>query len=132
MGVNQSEFKATQTTLIQGFAVPNYTKNYDLISQTQTKTSGLGVIPKIRMTYALSENLGLWVEANYLLGPTVKNSITTFKPNTQPNSPPPSSYSIGQMDDGTYTTEVNETKYNAVGVNFGVVLGLGKPKQCLR
>jgi hypothetical protein len=126
LGVTQSEFKATQTVVMNGFAVENYTKSYDLISQTQTKTSGLGVTPKIRMTYALSDNLGLWVEANYLLGPTVKNSITTFKP--EPAANQLGAYTIQQMNVGTYTTEINETKHNAVGFNFGVVLGLGAGK----
>jgi hypothetical protein len=129
LGVTQSEFKATETVIMNGGAVPNYTKSYDLISQTQTKTSGLGVIPKIRMTYALSENLGLWLEGNYLLGPTVKNSITKFKP--EPIANAQGAYTIQQMEVGTYTTEINETKYNAVGVNFGIVFGLGRPKQCL-
>ncbi|CAN1548546.1 hypothetical protein MCEGE10_02069 [Flavobacteriaceae bacterium] len=123
LGVTQSEFKATQTVVMNGDAGPNYTKSYDLISQTQTKTSGLGFIPKIRMTYALTENLGLWVEGNYLLGPTVKNSITTFKPEPVANAQ--GAYNIEQMEVGTYTTEINETKHNAVGVNFGIVFGFG-------
>jgi hypothetical protein len=124
LGVTQSEFKATQTVVMNGFAVENYTKSYDLISQTQTQTSGMGVIPKIRMTYALSDNLGIWVEGNYLLGPMVKNSITTFKP--EPAANQLGAYTIQQMNVGTYTTEVNETKHNAVGFNFGIVLGFGK------
>ncbi len=125
LGVAQSDFKATQTTLIQGFALPNYTKTYDLISQTETKTSGLGFIPKARLTYMVTNTFGLWAEASYLLGPTVKNSVTTFKPKSDPTLPPPNSYSVSQMDAGTYSTVVTESKYNAVGFNFGVVFGFG-------
>lgn len=127
LGVTQSNFKATQTVLMQGFALPNYTRTYDLISQTETKTSGLGIIPKARLSYMISKNIGIWAEASYLLGPTVNSEITTFEPNTQPNSPPPSSYSIGQMDDGTYTRVTNESKYNSIGFGFGLVYSFGKP-----
>ncbi len=121
LNVTQNNFKATQTVLMQGFALPNYTKTYDLISQTETKTSGLGIIPKARLSYMISRNIGLWAEASYLLGPTVKNNVTTFKPQSDPTLPPPSSYTIGQMDAGTYKTVVNESKYNALGFNAGLV-----------
>lgn len=123
LGVTQSDFKATQTTLMQGFALPNYTRKYDLISQTETKTSGLGFIPKARLTYMISKNIGVWAEASYLLGPTVKSEITTFKPQSDPTLPPPNSYSVGQMDAGKYTTVTNESKYNALGFGFGIVYG---------
>jgi hypothetical protein len=68
LGVTQSDFKATQTTLISGGAVPNYTKTYDLMTQTETKTSGLGFIPKARLTYMISKTIGIWAEANYTMG----------------------------------------------------------------
>ncbi|MBC7652270.1 MAG: hypothetical protein H7101_11025 [Deinococcales bacterium] len=123
LGVSQSEFKATQTTLMQGFALPNYTKSYDLISQTETNTNGLGFIPKARLTYMINKNIGIWAEASYLLGPTVKNSVTTFTPQGQPNTQ--GAYTIQQMDAGNYNTVVNETKYNAFGFNLGVAFGFG-------
>ena len=124
LNVTQSDFKATQTTLMQGFTLPNYTRTYDLISQSQTKTSGLGIIPKARLSYMFSKSIGIWAEANYLLGPTVKNSITTFKPEGQPNQQ--GSYTIQQMNVGTYTTTVNETKNNALGFAGGLVYSFGK------
>ena len=124
LNVTQSDFKVTQTTLMQGFALPNYTRMYDLISQSQTKTTGLGIIPKARLSYMFSKNIGVWAEANYLLGPTVKNSITTFKPEGQPNQQ--GSYTIQQMNVGTYTTTVNETKNNALGFAGGLVYSFGK------
>ena len=123
LGVSQSKFKATQTTLMQGFALPNYTKSYDLISQTETKTNGLGFIPKARLTYMINKNIGIWAEASYLLGPTVKNSLTTFTPQGQPNAQ--GAYTIQQMDAGNYTTVVNESKYSTVGLNMGLAFGFG-------
>lgn len=122
LGVTQSEFKAVQTTTLNG-AAGSTSKNYTLISQTETNTNGLGFIPKARLTYMITNKIGLWAEASYLLGPTVKNSITTFKP--EPNTVIGGSYSIQQMDRGTYTTEVKETKHNVLGYNFGVVFSIG-------
>jgi hypothetical protein len=124
LGVTQSEFKATQTVELDNIAVPGTRfKSYDLISQTQTKTSGMGFIPKARMTYMISNKIGVWAEASYLLGPTIKNSITTFKPEPAANAQ--GFYTEQQMNTGTYTTEINETKHNAVGFNFGIVFGFG-------
>ena len=124
LGVTQSDFKATQTTLMNGLAVPNYTKTYDLISQSQTKTSGLGMIPKVRLTYMFNDKFGIWAEANYLLGPATKNEITTFKPEGQADVR--GAYSIQQMDNGKPTTVSSESKYNALGFAGGLVYSFGK------
>ena len=124
LGVTQSDFKATQTTLMNGLAVPNYTKTYDLISQSQTKTSGLGMIPKVRLTYMFNDKFGIWAEGNYLLGPTTKNEITTFKPEGQADVR--GAYSIQQMDNGKPTTVSSESKYNALGFAGGLVYSFGK------
>ncbi|MBX9806184.1 MAG: hypothetical protein K2X95_00125 [Flavobacteriaceae bacterium] len=127
LGVTQSEFKATQTTLISGGAVPNYTKTYDLMTQTETKTSGLGFIPKARLTYMISKTIGVWAEANYTMGSTAKNSISIFAPQGEPSSQ--GVYSVAQMDAGTYKTVVGDTKYNAVGFSFGVVFSFGNQER---
>lgn len=124
LGVTQSEFKSTQTTLISGGAVPNYTKTYDLMTQTETKTSGLGFIPKARLTYMISNTFGIWAEANYSMGTTIKNSTRTFAP--QGESSTQTVYSVAQMDAGTYKTVEGNTKYKAVGFNFGIVYSFRK------
>lgn len=123
LGVTQSDFKATQTTLISGGAVPDYTKTYALISQTETKTSGFGFIPKARLTYMISKTIGIWAEASYLFGPTVKNSVNTFTPKS--DSSTQTTYSVAQMDAGAYKTVIGDAKYNTVGFNFGIVFGFG-------
>lgn len=126
LGVTHSDFKATQTTLISGGPIPNYTKTYDLISQTKTKTSGLGFIPKARLTYMISKTIGVWAEASYMLGPTTKNNVTTFKPQSDPTLPPPSLYTIQQMTAGTYTTVSNDRKFNDQwSGSFGVTMSIG-------
>jgi hypothetical protein len=122
MGISQSEFKATLTTVFDG-PVGVISKNYTLISQTETQTNGLGFIPKVRLTYMITPKIGIWADASYLLGPTVKNSISTFMPQGEPNSK--GVYSASQMDAGTYKTVVGKTRYNAVGFNLGIVFGFG-------
>lgn len=129
LGVTQSEFKATQSTLIQGFALPNYTRKYDLISQTETKTNGLGFIPKARLTYMFTNKFGLWAEASYLLGPSQKSAVSTFKPQGVANNQ--GAYTVQQMNAGTYVTANNQSKYNSLGYSFGLSFGFGgnnKPK----
>ena len=123
VGLSNNEFTATQTTLMQGFVLPNYTRKYDLISQTETKTSGLGFIPKARVSYMFTPKFGLWAEASYLLGPTQENKTISFKPQGQPNAQ--GAYTIDQMDAGTYSTTTSESKYNTIGYNFGLSYGFG-------
>ena len=115
----QSESKVTQTTLISGGAMSNYTKTNDLVRQTETKTSGLAFVPKAILAYMISNTIGIWAEANYIVGPTSKNSTSTFAPQGEFSTQ--TTYSIAQIDAGTYKTVVADAKYSAVGFNFGIV-----------
>lgn len=121
LSVTQSEFKATQTTLISGGPVPDYTKTYILSSQTETKTSGLGFIPKARLTYMISKTIGVWAEANYTMGSTAKGKSGVITPPSLPDNF--KIYSVPQMDAAPYTTVSSDRKYNAVGFGFGIVYG---------
>jgi hypothetical protein len=125
-GLSQNEFKATETITIQNIAPPHslVTKTYDLVSQTETKTSGLGLLPKARFSYMVTNNIGIWGEASYMMGPTITNNLTIFKPQSIPNA---QGYYLQQrMDAGTYTSTMSETKYNALGFGFGLSMNLGK------
>ena len=61
----------------------------------------------------------VWAEANYIVGPTSKNSTSTFAPQGEFSTQ--TTYSIAQIDAGTYKTVVADAKYSAVGFNFGIV-----------
>jgi hypothetical protein len=122
-GSKQNESKATQTTLISGGAMADYTKTYVLVSQNETKISGVGFIPKARVTYMINSTIGVWTEVNYLIGQTAKNNTSTFEPKR--DSDTQTVYSVAQMDAGTYTTASSDSKYSALGLNFGVVWGFG-------
>lgn len=122
-GTKQNESNATQTTLISGGAVADYNKTYVLISQNETKISGVGFVPKARLTYMITANIGVWTEINYLMGQTAKNNTSTFEPKR--DSDTQTVFSVAQMDAGTFTTISSDAKYNALGLNFGVVFGFG-------
>lgn len=122
-GSKQNESKATQTTLISGGAMADYTKTYVLVSQNEIKISGVGFIPKARLTYMITTKIGVWTEINYLMGQTAKNNTSTFEPKR--DSDTQTVFSVAQMDAGTYNTISSSAKYSALGFNFGVVLGFG-------
>nr|WP_309757253.1 hypothetical protein [Flavobacterium sp.] len=122
-GTKQNESNATQTTLISGGAVADYNKTYVLISQNETKISGVGFVPKARLTYMITANIGVWTEINYLMGQTAKNNTSTFEPKR--DSDTQTVFSVAQMDAGTFATTSSDAKYNALGLNFGVVFGFG-------
>jgi hypothetical protein len=125
LGVTQSEFAAVQTTTFD--PVFGGIKNLNLLSQTETKTSGLALIPKVRLLYMFNHSFGLWAEANYVFGPTVKNTLNTFNPEGFANAT--GQYNQQQINNGKITTVENESKYTTLGLNFGLVFGFGSNKQ---
>ena len=129
LGLSQDEFKATQTVTTQD-VLPPYTittKTYDLLIQTESRTNGLGFIPKARISYMITNKIGFWAEASYLIGPKVINSISTFTP--EPLADSSGAYSLQQMNYGTYSTEIKENRFNSLSFNFGVVFSFDTPHQ---
>jgi len=100
---------------------------YTLLAQKESKTSGLGILPKLRMTYNITPRIGIWLEGNYTMGPKIKTEVTTFTP--EPSAGVDGTYTLSKFENGKYTTSKRETSYSAVGVNGGIVFSLGKPKE---
>jgi len=125
LGLSQDEFIATQTVTTQAVSPPytTTTKTYDLLIQTESRSMGLGFIPKARISYMITNKIGLWAEASYLIGPNIKNSIRTFTP--EPLADSSGAYTLQQMNYGTYSTEIKKNRFNSLGFNFGVVFSIG-------
>ncbi len=117
MKMTNKGFSAVQTTNLDGNPY-----NFTLLSKTETKTSGLALIPKVRLNYMFTKKIGMWVETNYTLGPTVKSNITTLLPEPEPDEN--GQYNIEQMTNGTTKTEIRETKFSSFGVHVGVVFSI--------
>lgn len=120
---SQSDFKATQIVELAG-PIGSIFKSYDLLIKSETKVKGFGVCPKFRFTYMFSNKIGMWAEASYLIGPSIKNSIITFQPNSTPDSS--GAYTVQNMDLGTYKTEMNQNRFKSIGLKIGVVYNFGK------
>lgn len=116
MSLTQNQFSAVQTTSYNGS-----TYNYSLLSQTKTKTSGLALTPQVKFQYFFNNLIGIYIGANYTMGPTIKNTVSTFTPEGNANAN--GQYTITQMNNGTNNSQLRETKYNAVGVQFGILVG---------
>jgi hypothetical protein len=56
------------------------------------------------------------------MGPSIKTESTRFM--LDPTIPS-DSYNLGHFQEGQYVTTKTETKYSAVGINGGIVIGLG-------
>lgn len=125
LGLSQDEFIATQTVTTQAVSPPytTTTKTYDLLIQTESRSMGLGFIPKARISYMITNKIGFWAEASYLIGPNIINSISTFTP--EPLADSTGAYTLQQMNFGTYSTEIKKNRFNSLGFNFGVVFSLG-------
>lgn len=120
LSTTHKSFSVTETVYYNGSAY-----NYDLLSQKESKTSGLGILPKLRMTYNITPRIGIWLEGNYTMGPKIKTETTRF---VLDPTIPSDSYNLGHFAEGQYITTKKETSYSAVGVNGGIVVSLGKPK----
>lgn len=121
LNITHKEFAVSETIYPQGNQF-----TYDLLTQKESKTSGLGVLPKLRMTYNISPRIGIWVEGNYTMGPKINTEVTTFAP--EPSAGVDGTYTLSQFENGTYSTSKRETSYRAIGVSGGIVVSLGKPK----
>ncbi|MCZ4242723.1 hypothetical protein [Pedobacter punctiformis] len=124
INIKQKAFSVTQSSSVNG-----KTYDYNLYSQTETKTNGFAFIPKLRLSY-FPGRLGLFVEGNYTIGPAITNAATTFKPQGTSNTQ--GFYNIDQMLTGTNTTATKITKYNAIGINGGLMLAIGGEKNTAR
>ncbi|MSP69301.1 MAG: hypothetical protein EXR20_03440 [Bacteroidetes bacterium] len=118
---------ATQTTLIatQGTIVDTIEYNHVLFSGKVSMISGLAMIPKVRMSYMFSRNIGLWVEANYIFGPTTESIITKLIPKPEPNSN--GEYDIEQLNNGNTITDGKRIKFNSIGLGIGLVFTFDTP-----
>lgn len=118
LNVKQQAFAIAQSNSVNG-----QNRDFNLYTQAETKTSGFAFIPKLRLAY-FPGKLGFFVEGNYIIGPSIKNETTTFKP--QGVADAKGFYSIDQMLTGSNVATVTTTKYNSLGFNFGISLALGK------
>lgn len=117
----ESQFTAVQTSSVNG-----QTRSFETSKRVISKTDGLGVIPKLRLSY-FPGRIGFFVEGSYLAGPNVKSSTTVFKPNGVPNSE--GFYSIDQMMAGKYETVDTKNRFNALGLNVGIIFSILSKKE---
>lgn len=121
------------TNTLEGYSVTqNYqssgtTGNVVLYSQPETKTSGLGIIPRLRMQYFFSKNIGIWLEGNYHIPPKNTATTSTFIPNGTTNQG--GEYSIDQIMMGTVRNDEVSVNNSGIGFGGGIVIGIGKQTQ---
>lgn len=114
--LNQKAFAVTQNSSVNG-----QSKDYNLYNQAETKTSGLAFIPKVQFRYRFGRDsrFSIYTEANYTLGPDIKNETISFKPNGTAD-PKTGAYNIDQMLSGTNIALMKSNGFKALGVNAGI------------
>ncbi len=117
MSMEQKAFAVTETVQLNTVNYP-----FDLLTQKATKTNGLGIIPKVRLSYNITPNIGIWVEGSYTMGPKKATESTRFVLDPTISS---DQYNLGHFQDGQYITTKTDTKYSAMGLSGGIVISLG-------
>lgn len=99
-------------------------KSFSLYSQPEIKSSGLGIIPRLRFQYFFSKNIGIWLEGNYSLLPKINTTSSTFSPNGNPIQN--GQYNIDQILTGTQNPKEVAINNSGIGFGGGVVILFGK------
>ncbi|MDX1935461.1 MAG: hypothetical protein SFU21_00005 [Flavihumibacter sp.] len=100
-------------------------KEYGLLNQSLLKANGLLLMPNLRISHFFGK-LGIWGEAQYLIGPQIKSTATKFVPQGSANQN--GNYTLTQMELGNIVPVVREIpKYQSLGLNVGVSISVGKP-----
>lgn len=77
--------KGNESSTVQTSNVNGQTRSFETFKSSTSNTDGLGVIPKLRLSY-FPGRLGFFVEGSYIAGPNVHSTTKTFIPNGSPNS----------------------------------------------
>ncbi|KIA90677.1 hypothetical protein [Kaistella jeonii] len=118
--MTQKEVSAVQTTQVNG-----QTKEYNLWTLPETKTTGLAITPKVRLRYMFTNSLGIFADAAYIFGPKINTQISILKPLGNPNQA--GQYEQQQLDLGTTVkSDVKSTSYNALSLNVGFSFDFGR------
>jgi hypothetical protein len=124
LSMTQKEKSFVQTTEYNGQSY-----EFNLATLPETKTTGFAVTPKLRLHYMISDRFGLFADASYTTGPKIETTVSKLIPNGNPLIDI-GSYNLQQLQTGTMVKgETKSTTYNAMGFNFGVVIGLGNRKE---
>lgn len=115
--INQKAFTVTQTSAVNGAS-----QSWDLIKRSETKASGLGIVPKLRLFYMIG-TIGVWIEGAYTVASKTNAVSTVYHP--EGNAHQDGTYDLGQMNFPSYTVSDVSRRYKAFGINGGIVIGLG-------
>lgn len=118
--------KLESYSINQNYDFGGATKSFSLYSQPEIKTSGLGIIPRLRFQYFFTKNIGIWLEGNYAMLPDIKTTNSTFVPNGSIGQG--NEYNIDQILTGTTKTEEIKVKNSGIGFGGGIVIELGSNK----
>ena len=119
--VNQ---KLDAYSVMQNYNSGGTSKSISLYSQPEIKTSGLGIIPRIRFQYFFSKNIGVWLEGNYAVLPKINTTTSTFTPNGNPVQN--GQYNIDQIVSGIQNPKEIAVNNSGIGFGGGIVISLGK------
>lgn len=118
MSLSQNGYDIIQTSSVNGA-----TDEYKIFGQTKVKTTGMVIVPKLRISY-FPGRVGLWIEGNYTSGSSINSKVSSFAPSGKADAK--GQYSIDQIITGTQNTEMRNTTFRSFGVVAGICIAIGK------
>lgn len=95
-----------------------------LTGLAKTKNSGFTMIPQIRMSYLLTDKLGVYTSAAFQMGPELNNTKGYLVPAGGFNDK--QTYEPSQLASGTIAKETLRNNYRALQVNAGLSWSLAR------
>lgn len=118
--MTQKDLSAVQTSEVNG-----KTKEYNLWTLPETKTTGLAITAKLRLRYMFTPSLGIFADGSYILGPKINTQVSRLVPVGNPNQA--GQYEQQQLDMGKMAVgETKSTSYNALAFNVGLSFDFGR------
>jgi hypothetical protein len=113
-----NELSIVQTSEISGKAA-----NFILTTIPIHKTTGLFLMPQLRLNYMLSNTIGLYAEGNFLKGPNIITKPMALRPLGEADAN--GNYTLNQLQSATNTArEVVTTPFNTMGLGAGLIISL--------
>lgn len=120
-----SAFSQNPFSFIQDFDLGKNQFSKEIFRQEKIKNNSFFVMPRLKLSYPIAKDLGIWAETNYTF-----SEIKQGQQILVPANPPVESnlYTIEDIMGGTYKDVNSSTKRNALGINLGLSYSFGKEK----
>ncbi len=122
VNVGLTQIKRDSISFVQEFVYEQRNQSKEIYSQTSISESGFYASPGLKLSYPISNKLGLWVSTNYSFSKTSYTERTLFPLKNAATD----EYSYADVIEGSYEEQSKSDNISSVLTNFGLSYSFGK------